>query len=114
MTDLIRKAVELLPGWRIYDGKYASLSRDMAETQEGYRFYLTDQIFKDYAAAELKRQVHALDEYRYSVTSFCDHTSVEKWSFGHGKTIGFAEGEDVTENDIRAIVESGVLQKADD
>ena len=58
-TDTIRTVIEIVPGWKIYEGRYAPLQDEMAETPEGYRFFLTDQILLDYLAAAAVRVVDA-------------------------------------------------------
>ena len=107
MTDeeIIRRGVELADGWRL-------LSRGQIETPVFNAIAILinmDQLFLDALAAQLTRQVDALDN-----GFFIDITK-------HGADLYFGDalseelvagiaGPDRTMNTLRAIVESGVLE----
>ena len=104
--NYIRKAGELGDGWTICDGKYESLSALMAETVDGYRFYLADHILLDYLAAQLVRQVDALGD-DAAFVSLRDKVVVTNYLSVNGQAD--ERGDDRTMNTIKAIVDSKVL-----
>ncbi len=101
--DYIRKAVELADGWAV------NKTGQTITSGGGYFGKVEDQEIQDALAAQLVRQIDALD------TKFV-------LMDGHGliiiqdvNTIGDAvcrvEGPDRTMNTLKAIVDSGVLNK---
>jgi len=99
-ADYIKKAVGLADGFEILNDKIVG---ELLETTEGF-FSLDGQIPKDILAAQLVRQVDALDgnHYIYPFDGVSDMVSPD----GNTK----AHGPDRTMNTIRAIVDSGVLE----
>ncbi len=110
--DYIREAVELAVGFSCY------LAHDQLAYQYGdsqYEFISTelsspDQYMLDALAAQLVRQVDALDDYWFDNDKYgsCVVDSL-------GLSVGFSESPtdvpyDRTMNAIRAIVDSGVLK----
>jgi len=115
LTDeqVIRKAVELADGWREHRGTFIcdelpmswlfDRLDDAAFNEDGYEAAL------DALAAQLVRQVDALyDTDLFFVDADRWMVRIEKHSIG---TMGRSGGPDRTMNTLRAIVESGVLDK---
>jgi hypothetical protein len=98
----IRAAVELADGW--------SLSKnDILQTgQHGYFGKIDDIEIRDALAAQLTRQVDALDGYDYHVVVMRLATEIQ--GFNVKPYISRSEGPDRTENTINAILDSGVLK----
>lgn len=102
MNDYIRKAVELADGFRW-------LNRDQVEVPDLNNVVLRpfeQQWFLDALAAQLVRQVDALDDIRCDV----DSRYSEVWGNGQ-QTLGKHISDDRTMNTIKAIVDSGVLSE---
>lgn len=114
--DIISKAVELADGWEWSErdndrcfsrhfGEPGSLEykHDFVafhfDCKEDVKFGL------DALAAQLVRQVDAIADFR--VDSFFDYVEVAQ----RGRSLGRCGGPDRTMNTLRAIVESGVLDK---
>ena len=99
--DYIRAAAELL-GWNIDDDNW--VYHQFANVSQAY---LAWHWVKDHIAAELVRQVDALEQYQFNFgmlgTGVFDRTC--------GTLKGYCKGDDRTMNTIKAIVESGVLQR---
>lgn len=106
MTDeeYIRKAVEVADGWQYCDkGQY--------ENQDGLLFDFDMQVFLDALAAQLVRQVDALNT-GHTVCVDRDGVDVEIDNGGLlPKLLLRISGPDRTMNAIKAIVRSGVLSK---
>ena len=115
-TDYIRKAVELADGWWWADYGDADIQLEMAD---GAWWHCDDEavtpddfprILSDALAAQLVRQVDALDPW-VQVNIHCRTTEVFPTESRISTTI---RSEDRTMNTIRAIVDSGVLENNDD
>ena len=107
MIDYIRKAMELADGF--------DLTEDQLTLPSGHYFMVccNDVIrpwMLDALAAQLVRQVDALDEYWFDNDKYCGSV-VDSL----GSSVGFSESPtdepyDRTMNTIKAIVDSGVLE----
>ena len=105
MTNYIRKGVELADGWDIDEFWIYSSDYDYKHNTD---FPLSD-IFKDALAAQLVRQVDALDSKFIFVNGLGD-VSIHSNKFDIDPNPFYAKGDDRTMNTIKAIVDSGVLK----
>ena len=107
MTDYIRKAVELADGFNM---------DEQAIVVHGWQDFCfiddPDRHVLDCLAAQLVRQVDALDRGAFHCEPnrgiVCEVAT--HFPFAH-KTVEVAEGPDRTMNTLRAIVDSGVLDR---
>lgn len=102
--EYIRKAVELAEGWYFFDD-----DRVECCTNGHYTFDVDDQIFLDALAAQLARQVDAIEGIEFDSKG---SNEVYVWDHRPGKNRVAAHGisTDRTSNTIKAIVDSGVLE----
>lgn len=110
-TDYIRKAVELADGFQWRGETYLGRTNDPAilvDTPAGTTFPCDDQFMLDALAAQLVRQVDALDN--YYVLSGHDGSQVEYEDELEAYCVCTTEGPDRTMNTIKAIVDSKVLE----
>ena len=108
MTDeeYIRKAVELADGWEWCDGGFED--DNIIESLSGYRgSIIATPELKDALAAQLVRQVDALETHR--VESHAASVMVYETHYPVNHAIAVRHGPDRTMNTIKAIVDSGVL-----
>lgn len=119
MNDIIRKAVELAHGWSFADTGFED--DDIVESLSGYRGSITaTPELKDALAAQLVRQVDALDDYIVSIGNEEQPNRVviygPKFRLFRGKIVdgGDVDGPDRTMNTLRVIVESKVLEAEND
>lgn len=101
-SEIIRKAVELADGWQYQEKWFAyipGLTDGVGEPSQS----LDEQFVLDALAAQLVRQVDALD--------WSDFESQPTWCalFTKGDRVSLKSGPDRTMNTLRAIVQSGVL-----
>ena len=115
-SETLRKAVELV-SWLESDdeGEYLQIPKTPHSAYLDEMDAPVYQYLWDALAAQLVRQVDALDEFDVvaagkSILVRRTDNYGNKWIAGNG----FAEGNDRTENTITAIVDSKVLEKNDD
>ena len=113
MNDIIRKGVELAPGWEAHGTANSFYCKGFGWycPDDGFDEYGKDRWFLDALAAELVRQVDALNNAYMSF--FADETRCN-YEKEDGTQITFrSKGKQRTTNTLRAIVESGVLEPQD-
>ena len=110
--NYIKAAVELADGWRISKG--GDVHAPIDGWPEGFLLPEVGPFAKDALAAQLVRQVDALDGYFVGVGCEFDEANRAavygpKFKACHGYLISDESGPDRTMNTIKAIVDSGVL-----
>lgn len=111
----LKKAVELADGWEweksVHGNEMLTVAGgiDLEEHELVEYLWQIPRPFLDALAAQLVRQVDAIDGMVFSVNPYCVHVFK---SDGSGKMIAMdsKHKDDRTENTINAIVESGVLE----
>ena len=119
-NDTIRKAVSLADDLAWWDDLQGNSFIDYMDGATVLRTFAPDsQIILDYLAAQLVRQVDALEDLHVSIIPAGSEVWLQVWA--HEPTgsvkrreavrcIGSATGDDRTMNTIKAIVDSGVLE----
>lgn len=108
-SEYIKKAVKMADGWFYNDLNRSSISDsvDYIRTPHLGQFFANrvPQEVKDALAAQLVRQVDALEDKMFVMT--CDNYSTVKRV--HTR-LSFVEGKDRTMDTVKAIVDSKVLE----
>jgi len=107
--DYIRKAVELADGWQLHPKNHAFVGPTWPIQFSFNGRHQTPQQVKDALAAQLVRQVDALDG--WELEAWPNETTLHPRGLGtEFDSCRFVEGKDRTMNTIKAIVDSKVLE----